>query len=278
MRIDQLETEFFVEVARSCPFGILALDEAGRIQFLNAAAADLLGASEEKLIGTLVSKSLPGIESGVGQDWANLKLHLAEDRVAELECRRRFVAGSQNRWTVLYLEDAQRSTRRELILEQEATTDELSGLANRRGFQRKLESNLSEKLALAIIDIDRFKQVNDQFGHVAGDDVIRLLGVRIRDLFADLCLIAARTGGDEFGILCRSTDAPAMLEKLEALRTLFENEKQSVAQASVSIGVVISQISGLGSRELLTRADSCLYEAKDAGRNCLRQITCDPPA
>ncbi len=152
-------------------------------------------------------------------------------------------------------------------LERQAFTDALSELLNRRGFQRELESHLDSPLTLAILDVDFFKRVNDQYGHAAGDEVIRWISKKLQALFPQAICIA-RLGGDEFGVVMHSTD-------IEQTETMFESFRDSVETdhsasplgMTVSIGVAIAHDAEVQPRELLSRADKAMYCSKRAGRN-----------
>ncbi len=156
-----------------------------------------------------------------------------------------------------------------------ANTDALTGLANRRFACEELESriNLVQRnngsLCVALADIDRFKQVNDSFGHAAGDKAIKLIAdtlqAGLRDY--DLC---ARWGGEEFLILLsfsRLDDAGQLLERLRlAIESMVFGVAETTLPLSISIGVSEYR-SGEASFEVLKRADEALYLAKNAGRN-----------
>ena len=276
MKLEVIESEQLVEIVRVCPFAIVICDSQSRIQYLNQAACDLLQVQKNVLVGELASEALQGITPALAGNVSRLVIRPPkQSREIPVESQIRFVGEGAGRLSVLFLQDAEQKSQREINLEKEATTDVLSGLANRRGFQRKLEASLSGKLSLAIIDIDHFKAINDNQGHVAGDDVIKEVGRRILELFDD-CIVAARTGGDEFGVLCHSADSETMLQKLEELQKGLQDAEKSF-NATISIGAAISWMSGLEARELLTRADRCLYEAKESGRNQMRYVTCQEP-
>jgi diguanylate cyclase (GGDEF)-like protein len=176
-------------------------------------------------------------------------------------------------WKILFLQDAEQNRRRELILEKEASTDELSGLANRRAFQRCLESHQNHALVLAILDIDHFKNINDLYGHPTGDEVIRHTGKLLNEAFSKSSLVVARLGGDEFGILFDAATVKAASSALEEFChriKLTGSPECSEFSYSVSIGISIAEKAGVAPRELLTVADKALYQAKNAGRNCVR--------
>ncbi|KGE04683.1 GGDEF domain-containing protein [Pseudohaliea rubra] len=159
-------------------------------------------------------------------------------------------------------------------LREHAQVDGLTGLANRE----KLDLELSRALALAersgqwvavaMIDLDHFKAVNDSHGHLVGDQVLLALGQCLAGAVRAVDLVG-RWGGEEFLLLCPSTDRAGALAVAEKLRAAVAAEPFADGVAlTVSIGVGISQ-----GRELpetvLDRADRALYAAKDAGRNCV---------
>ena len=159
-------------------------------------------------------------------------------------------------------------------LEMAADTDVLSSLANRRRFDTELEANQSADVALVFIDLDGFKAVNDSLGHSAGDEVIRIVGSRIRALI-QVDEIAARLGGDEFVILCRGNVGSDHLTRLaerllEELAAPVEIDGQRAA-LGLSIGIAIAASRERPDpRRLMQLADEMLYAAKRAGKGCFR--------
>ncbi|WDR04109.1 bifunctional diguanylate cyclase/phosphodiesterase [Devosia algicola] len=126
------------------------------------------------------------------------------------------------------------------------------------------------RVALMMLDLDRFKQVNDTLGHQAGDELLRAVAERLRQTISDKGIIA-RFGGDEFAFLyqtCPSTcNCTEIAEKvIEALQTPFET-KRGKAFVGASIGIVSTSTSESEPRELLRKADIALYKAKTSGRN-----------
>jgi len=156
--------------------------------------------------------------------------------------------------------------------------DTLTGLPNRALFNDRLDHALTrarrgEPLALLMIDLDRFKRVNDTLGHIAGDALIREFGARVTALVRD-CDTVARLGGDEFGVLLpgmsRHDDLEALCGRiLAAVREPFDMLGNS-AFVGVSIGMIFAPESGLDRVELMRKADIALYRAKADGRDCAR--------
>jgi diguanylate cyclase (GGDEF)-like protein len=162
-------------------------------------------------------------------------------------------------------------------LRRQAETDPLTGLANRSVFEARYREIIGDSLnhgfasALVLIDLDRFKHLNDTFGHTAGDACLREIALRLRRAFCNTSLVA-RFGGDEFAVILRAPAAPARIARVlqETVvmlsRPLFWNGLRIEVGASIGAALV-----GRPHRrritELLTEADVALYEAKAAGGN-----------
>lgn len=159
-----------------------------------------------------------------------------------------------------------------------ARTDPLTGLANRRVLQERLQAEIrrarryEHPLALMMIDLDYFKAYNDTHGHPAGDDVLRRLAGLLQDAVRETDLVA-RYGGEEFVVLLPETDALQALEVAEKLRSVVEaypfpkEETQPLDRITVSLGVAAYPEDGQTAKTIVQRADEALYGAKHAGRN-----------
>jgi len=156
-----------------------------------------------------------------------------------------------------------------------ANHDLLTGIPNRRAFSRELAERVQlsgARFAVAMLDLDRFKNVNDTLGHAAGDELIRLVCAKIT---AQLDKgVVARLGGDEFGILYDAADDAAAIACCERIIESCSSSYMILGhsvQVSASIGVVLSK-SDLddGSMDYMRLADLALYEAKRSGRNQVR--------
>jgi len=162
-------------------------------------------------------------------------------------------------------------------LESQAQIDFLTGVDNRRYFIQKAEAEFirsvryQSKLSLLMIDIDFFKQINDHYGHEAGDNALKRLGEISRQTLRQVDAIG-RIGGEEFAVLLPETDPTAAKEVAERLRLAVANERILVDsgltfQFHISIGVSSLTAADLKLESILSRADKALYVAKNTGRN-----------
>jgi diguanylate cyclase (GGDEF)-like protein len=164
-------------------------------------------------------------------------------------------------------------------LEELASLDGLTGLANRRGFDRELDQawrradELRQPLALMMIDIDHFKLFNDRYGHVQGDACLRAVGETLSLVALDEALIVARYGGEEFALLLPGLDIEHAIALAEDARRSIEELVITHADSpsgivTISIGVE-SRVPepGQSAASLLESADRALYDAKRRGRN-----------
>ncbi len=145
-------------------------------------------------------------------------------------------------------------------------TDDLTRLPNRRAVRNRLDEKLAseESLALLLLDMDGFKEINDTLGHAAGDTVLQLAAHRMRGALPPDVMIA-RLGGDEFAVVSTTEDEVALLETarviLDALAEPLLVDGIEIA-LSASIGIALHAESDPGSSELLRRADVAMYQAK----------------
>ncbi len=163
-------------------------------------------------------------------------------------------------------------------LQESVVRDDLTGLYNRRHFTGLLGDEISRcrhssapKLVLAIIDIDHFKPINDEIGHLAGDSVLRELSARLVERIRASDTLA-RIGGEEFALVMPDTEPPAAADICERLRACVEadafslEDERSLA-VTISIGVTAWDEGMTSASDLLRRADQRLYSAKSNGRN-----------
>jgi diguanylate cyclase (GGDEF)-like protein len=161
-------------------------------------------------------------------------------------------------------------------IHEQAFRDALTGLANRRLFIERLTHVLdrlrgrsARRAAILFLDLDHFKNVNDRFGHGAGDDVLRAIGERLREAIRPGDT-AARLGGDEFAVLLEEVDGEdeAMVVAHRLLESLAEPMKigDHSPRLAASIGFALSGVAGDTAEDLVRNADIAMYAAKAAGR------------
>jgi len=164
--------------------------------------------------------------------------------------------------------------------EEASLRDPVTLIGNRRSFDAALDEEMEKArrtgadFCLALADLDRFKLVNDRFGHLVGDSLLRLFGEILTKNVRSVDRVA-RYGGEEFGIMLPGAgldDAVNVAERirkvLESKQWTIEPNRQSVGKITVSLGVAKLR-PGETSAQLLKRVDECLYEAKAKGRNCV---------
>lgn len=160
-----------------------------------------------------------------------------------------------------------------------ALEDPLTGLPNRRLLEDRLERALSaaarnqEQVAVLMIDLDGFKDVNDEFGHAAGDTVLKTLAGRLKQSVRDSDTVA-RTGGDEFVVLVRAiqqpSDAAALAENLLAAIGEPIRDGNVTLRVGASIGIAMYPADTLHPAQLVRMADKAMYDVKQSGRNNFR--------
>jgi diguanylate cyclase (GGDEF)-like protein len=164
--------------------------------------------------------------------------------------------------------------------EEAAFTDHLTGLANRRRFERQLEREVTRTLrygrpfCLLLLDIDNFKLVNDTYGHDAGDEVIRQLAKTLQAGTRGIDL-ATRIGGEEFAVILTETNFEVGSEVAERLRhAIQQDEILTVGHITASFGIAEFPACAQTGRDLLVAADAAMYEAKRQGRNRVERASC----
>ncbi|MGD9836151.1 MAG: diguanylate cyclase, partial [Piscinibacter sp.] len=161
-----------------------------------------------------------------------------------------------------------------------AHTDPLTGLPNRRGLDARLAAEMANTsperlLAVYMIDLDGFKQVNDQHGHELGDELLIAVGQRLGAQLRSSDVVA-RLGGDEFvvtaGGLADERQARDLgLKLVEAFRAPFVLSGQRACQVGLTIGYVLVPVDGTDPVSLLRRADAAMYAGKQGGKGCVRR-------
>lgn len=272
--------------------GILVIDEKGLINFANPAICGLLDADAEQLCGTSLldyltePKVVDWHESGFYRHYRSgesYRLHDASLRTttgcqlpvamscAPLPVERKAMVVSIRDMSVV--RDLYRQ------LEQQAVTDTLTGLLNRRGFYRTVEGMLLRNeqagkfLVLLYLDLDGFKRINDSLGHDAGDQVLLWVAQQLKECMRPYDVLA-RMGGDEFTVVVDGLDFPEhaakVAEKLIERVSLRRQVDGVDITLGASIGIATFPDCGANLDGLLRAADIAMYEAKRAGRQQYR--------
>lgn len=156
-------------------------------------------------------------------------------------------------------------------LEQVATVDSLTGVLSRRRLLDRMDEELrrakraDDRVALAMVDIDDLKRINDRFGHLAGDKVLQSAGVALREVFRRADDVVGRWGGDEFMVLAKTLDREQMGERAEQARESFRQalETAGAPEVGLSLGVAGYPEDGLTLTELVNAADGRMYRDKN---------------
>lgn len=172
----------------------------------------------------------------------------------------------------------------------QAMQDPLTGIANRRrfdevfGFEFRRAQRLQEPLSVLMVDIDHFKSVNDKHGHLVGDECIRAVAAALDRVLRRPGDLVGRYGGEEFAILLPGTSKAGVHAVAERIRiavayTAMVGRAADVGPVTVSVGVatIIPPVGPCGPAILVEAADAALYEAKRAGRNCVKVARSNAP-
>jgi len=213
-------------------------------------------------LGLLITRPLDRLRQGAAQVAAgDLEVHLP------------VVGGGELKYVTEVFNDMVarlRESRREL--ERLSVTDDLTGLYNRRYLMEALANELrrSRRLdhpcALLMADVDHFKEYNDAYGHLAGDEALARVATILRETTRDVDC-AARYGGEEFVVLLPETKAAGAIETAQRIRTRLATDELVGGKLSVSIGVAQFPEDGDAPEALLAGADAALYRAKREGRD-----------
>ncbi len=275
-------------LAQTAPIGIWTLSTNGDTEFVNCALARILGMrpaagecqeadpwrlfSEEHVrqIRRFFAQLRPDDTARLELS-ANLRNGVRRDLLIAANCigdgaRPEIVA------TVLDVTSEKAALRE---IERLAWHDALTGLANRSRFSKQIMEILETvrrtgtRVALLLVDLDGFKEINDGFGHDTGDAVLRVVGTRLRSVVRDGDLVA-RLGGDEFAVLVKGADHVDQIDQL-ALRIIDSVtrpilHKETICRIGASVGVAVAPEHGERKEDLLLHADLALYQAKRGGR------------
>ena len=269
-------------VVSNAPVVLFAFDADGTITIAEGRNLSAMGHTSESMIGHsffVVFGEVPAlIEQGrrALRGDEHTALSTLDGVVLETHWTPVFATGRVES-VVAVVTDITKRRRAEIALQHQALHDALTGLPNRAFLNERLAAELEASsrsgvpVSLALIDLDRFKEVNDTMGHHVGDTLLQAVAARLRGVLRDQDLIA-RFGGDEFAIMLPNTgDADAkliMVRLLAALAEPFVIKERSI-DVGGSIGLAMSPPHGPSPATLLRKADVAMYAAKRGGGGCV---------
>ncbi|KKO44760.1 diguanylate cyclase [Arsukibacterium ikkense] len=275
---------------------VLIVSPDGVIECANAKAALLLNCISTPLIGRrwpefllsrcqqqydglvkMVAKRVLSLQTGPSE----FALRCVDGKIKDIELTVSFLPEPEAR-LVLVLRDLTRYKAECEHLKLQATTDALTGLANRRGFDEQLQqqwqlcTDARRPLSVVIIDIDFFKQFNDSYGHIQGDACLRKVAGAIVQAMPVEAKLAARYGGEEFALILPNHNEIRALKVARDVQQIVRQLQFTDAGLPAAVNVSVSQgvsteIGGQyrTSQALLCAADTALYRAKSDGRDCI---------
>ncbi|GAB6052664.1 hypothetical protein JCM17960_14840 [Magnetospira thiophila] len=272
--------------------GIVAIDEKGLVHTFNPAAEQMFGYQSVEVIGRSVDMFIPGDVKGFHKsaiaEYRRRRHSNVVDNSRDFEARRKDgsiftaeirvteVEEGRHRNFIATLRDVTERRANEDKIRQLAHHDILTGLPNRALLQDRLNRAVSRAkrhgiyLALMYVDLDKFKPINDLFGHQVGDDVLRGVAERLSRSVRTTDTVA-RVGGDEFVVLIEQMAAPeeaaAIAEKILTLLLAPFNIKGADITIGASIGISLFPTHGEDPEALMEQADEAMYKVKGAGRN-----------
>jgi diguanylate cyclase (GGDEF)-like protein/PAS domain S-box-containing protein len=295
----QLQENYRLLVEASTDYAILMIDPAGMIMSWNAGAENILGLSQREAIGQPVASLFTPEDRDIGEPMRELEE--ARTRGRSEDDRWHLRRNGTRFWatgvvTPLWNEDGslrgfvkimRDQTTHRLAEEQTqflANHDVLTGLPNRVSFSSRLHQAIARSernhipFVMLLLDLDKFKHVNDTYGHHVGDLLLKEVALRILSTLRETDFVA-RLGGDEFVVIQADVEQPEAVETL-ARKLIIElgrpYDLDSIEVISgASVGICAYPVDGGNSVELLKRADLALYRAKSAGRGTYQFYTSD---
>ena len=282
-------TDRYESAFRDAAIGMVLLGGDGRWLGVNEAFCRITGRSRAQVEATTLRAMTHPDDADL--DAENLRrLQAGAIRSFEVEKRLRHASGRdvwvllssamvfgddrRPRHLVTHVQDI--SERRELAqrLEYVVDHDFLTGLMNRRRFEQELSretvraARYGNPSAVLLLDIDHFKDINDTFGHRAGDDVLKGVAGLLRGCLRDSDLLA-RVGGDEFAVLLPQTTGDQVQLVADELVRTIGGYAAALADQSIrlTVSVGVAMLDGLSDAEALAHADVAMYDAKEAGRD-----------
>ncbi len=278
-RLKESEARYRLIVEMSPDAILVAID--GRIAFANSAATRLFAeTASQRLAGaSLTQLGLPDDVEQVGEEGGERADTVAtrlDGSVIDIALRCMPMTYDGRNATQIVMRDISERKQLEQQLAYQATHDALTGVSNRSALLVQLDELLvyarryQVPCWVAFLDLDRFKQINDRFGHRAGDTLLAVITTRLRQLLRQDDIIG-RYGGDEFILVLRggadSMLTPQLLERIMQVVCEPVEVDGHALQVTCSLGIAAFPDDGDSGRILLERADAAMYRAKESGRN-----------
>lgn len=287
-------------IIKASPYGILVVDENARIISINHLFFDLWGISSDNKFDssgikpiedddelllkqvtqkvadptTFVSRIKLLYENPAMDD--HTEITLLDGRTLERNSTVLYDENKKYLGRVWFFRDVTDNKLATDNLTELANTDPLTGISNRRFFEKRAQEeflharSFDQRLSLLLFDIDKFKNINDHFGHLAGDEAIKSLCQKFTHKLRPIDLLG-RLGGDEFAVLLPDTSPQCAMDVAERLRQNIENSSFKFDGQNIKVTItcgVASVVQGDNSiSDVIKRADEALYQAKANGRN-----------
>ncbi|MCC0808100.1 EAL domain-containing protein [Methylobacterium sp. W2] len=261
----------------------LAVCDGDTITTANRSLEHLSGMTQTELVGCSLTRLLPGLVLGdlPEQEEREAELIAADNQSVPVRVLRKDISLGHKRQTVIAFRDQRERLRSEARLRTLAFTDTVTALPNRARFNDLLAHHTAalrqrdQGFAVLMLDLDRFKVVNDAHGHAMGDELLRKVATRLQSAVGEMNVVA-RLGGDEFAILLLDGATVAQVQSVaanivEAINRAFLLDGQLV-HIGISVGVAIAPLDGTQPEDLLRNADFALYKAKGEGKATFRMF------
>jgi len=285
MKMREMRATLFFDHARE---GIVTIDNKGRINLANHAAEQLFDYAHGTMIGLFLSQLIANFTMSMFRPMGTDARPLISSRSIHQVCgqtQRNKEIPMEMSLGIVYSDDESFYTasfidvsnhRKEVEhIRQQAQTDDLTGLMNRRYFRQKSDTEMRRSarhnppLSMMMVDIDLFKQVNDTYGHPVGDIVLRKVALELQRSLRDHDLLC-RWGGEEFLLLLPESDLDATLILAERIRSNIEKLTFDEISSHITVSIGLSKVDPKQPLKIATQAaDKALYQAKEQGRNCI---------
>jgi diguanylate cyclase (GGDEF)-like protein/PAS domain S-box-containing protein len=280
-RRGELENDRMRGLANAAVEGLLVCD-GETIVTVNNSFGVLIGSSPQSMVGAKLEQCFPDEGTRLkmlgrpDQSVEGELLH-ADGSKTPVELILRVVDFAGKPHHAIAVRDLRARKQAEQHIRYLAHNDSLTGLPNRNSFNKKLDQEIEatllsgRRLAVLCLDLDRFKEVNDLFGHAAGDKMLQDVAERVTGVLDDRQMMA-RLSGDEFAIIVPELSDPAVAGRIaeNILEALTNAKDKTEALISTSIGIAICPEDATDRHALLTHADTALYRAKNEGRGTYR--------